>query len=293
MAPFHSGAARREGAFARPLDAPGHQPAVVFVPSEELRRQPRRIIEESRPLMGTTVSVQIAAASGWEAQARTAVARCMVWLEEVNARLSRFDRASEISLLNRSAGQWFAASDTLFAAVAVALAAAHSSGGLFDPALASLIEALGYDRDFTQIAHREVAPAGTAVPLPTIKPGAWRAITLDHARRRIRLPEGIALDLGGIAKGWAADVAFERYCTGFPGALINVGGDLRAQGGPQFGQGWTVGVRDPRSDGLLANPAEPRYLDVLTFSQGGLATSGAVRRWWLREGERQHHLIDP
>ncbi len=276
--------------FGRPLDAPSHQPAVVFTPDEALRRQPRKIIAVERPMMGTTVSVQIAMPDAWLERTQAAAVQCMTWLEEVNARLSRFDPGSEISLLNRSAGGWFAASETLFTAVEIALAAAQASGGLFDPTLLRQIEALGYDCDFAQIAHREV---GSSAPLPTMMRGAWQAIELDHLRRRIRLPEGVALDLGGIAKGWAADVAFERYCAGFPGVLINVGGDLRAQGGPQYGQGWTVGVRDPRGDGALTGSAEPAYVETLTFSQGGLATSGAVRRWWLRGGARQHHLLDP
>jgi thiamine biosynthesis lipoprotein len=109
----------------------------------------------------------------------------------------------------------------------------------------------------------------------------WRDIALDPANRRIRLPRGARLDLGGIAKGWAADIALERLCHDWEHALINVGGDLRLRGGPQPGQAWTTGVFDPRAE---AEGVSARYAAVVTMSRGGLATSGSVRRWWLCDG---------
>ena len=245
-------------------------------------------------MMGTTVSVQIAALPEREAEAQSAADHCMAWFAEVNARLSRFDAESEIGQLNRAGGRWFVASPTLFAAVAVALAAAEGGGGLFDPTLLPQLEALGYDRDFAQIAHQETATAGDTMPASELARGGWRAIALDPSQRRIYLPRDVKLDLGGIAKGWAADVALAHYCAGFPGALLNVGGDLRAHGGPQPGQAWRVGVRDPRAEGAQgAAGSDAPTLATITLSAGGLATSGAVKRWWLRNGAPQHHLLDP
>jgi thiamine biosynthesis lipoprotein len=193
--------------------------------------------------------------------------------------------------MNRSAGSWFAASDVLYACVELALDAARQTGGLFDPTLLYAIEALGYDRDFAEIARHEAPrPASMSDDRALLAAGGWRAIMLDRARRRIQLPKGVGLDLGGIAKGWAADVAFERFCAAFPGALINLGGDLRLHGGPQPGQAWSVGIRDPRGELL---PSEPRYAALITCSRGGLATSGAPARWWLQGGRLRHHLLDP
>ncbi|MGH2487571.1 MAG: FAD:protein FMN transferase, partial [Ktedonobacterales bacterium] len=98
------------------------------------------------------------------------------------------------------------------------------------------------------------------------------------------------LDLGGIAKGWAADIALERLCYDCAHVLINVGGDLRLRGGPQPDQAWATGVYDPRAE---AAGASSRYAAVVRMSRGGLATSGSVRRWWLRGSVRRHHLLDP
>lgn len=240
--------------------------------------------------MATDVSVQIAVPSSRWAEAAAAADACMDWFDEVDARLSRFRPESELSRLNATAGDWFAASDVLYECAALALESAECSVGLFDPTLLRQLCALGYDRDFAAIAHCE-APRADGLPAPTER-AAWRAIALDPRRRRIRLPAGVQLDFGGIAKGWAADVALVRYCAAFPGALVNVGGDLRAHGGPQPGELWTVGIRDPRLE--LSGVDDPAtHLATARLSRGAMATSGAVRRWWLRDGQRQHHLLDP
>jgi thiamine biosynthesis lipoprotein len=257
----------------------------------------RVLVERCARLMATDVSVQLAAAPEDEAAAHEATDACMSWLAEVDARLSRFRAESELCRLNAAGGAWFRASDLLYAAVERAVWAARVSGGRFDPAILVALEAAGYDRDFAQIAHREIGGIAALRAHGRWAPGGWRHIELDARGRRIRLREGVRIDLGGIAKGWAADVALERYCARFPGALINVGGDLRLRGGPHHGQPWSVGIRDPRRETLhqgedVGQVAAPSLV-MLTFSRGGLATSGAARRWWLRDGQSMHHLIDP
>ena len=273
--------------------------------------QPRLLIQRSGRQMATDVSVQIATRVEDAAAAETAADACMAWFDEVDQRLSRFRPESELSRLNAASGREFAATATLFDAVTVAVAAARASHGLFDPTLLRQLEALGYDRDFALLVQQDTddMPVLHAVSSadelhePPLARAAWNAIALDPARRRITLPEGVGIDLGGIAKGWAADVALARYGARFPGALINVGGDLRAHGGPQPGESWSVGIRHPRFElatrtGLdpmssLAEPPQTQYTATVTFSRGGLATSGALRRWWLRNGRREHHLLDP
>jgi thiamine biosynthesis lipoprotein len=241
-------------------------------------------------MMGTTVNIYLAVAPDQEPAAQTIAERCLEWLRAVETHLSRFHAESELCQLNRAAGRWFSASPLLFAAVATALHAAQSSDGLFDPTLLPRLEALGYDRDFAEIAHREVSLAHDALAQTAVMSGGWRAIELDPRGRRIHLPAGVRLDLGGIAKGWAADVALERFCGACPGALVNVGGDLRARGGPQPGKGWPVGILGP---GELGTAGEQRQIATITLSRGGLATSGALRRWWYTGGIRCHHLLDP
>ena len=257
----------------------------------------RMLVEHSQRLMATPVGVHVAVAPEDEARARAAIEDCLAWFREVEARLTRFVAESELCRLNAAAGAWHRVSKLLFSVVEQSVAAAEASGGLFDPTILPVLEALGYDRDFNDIAYREAPTARNADDV-VAGPGSWRAIELDGARaerRRIRLPPGARLDLGGIAKGWAADVALDRCFSTLPDVLIDVGGDLRARGGPWEGELWAIGIGDPREvpDAPAAEAEAERCAAVLTLGRGGLATSGATMRWWYQAGERQHHLIDP
>lgn len=259
----------------------------------------RSVVARTQRMMAIEVSVQLAVEPWRIAEAEAALVDCFAWFAEVERRLSRFQPESELCALNRSAGGWFAASETLYTAVFVAIQAAHASDGLFNPALLHDLESSGYDRDFALLAQDATASPHALLQSHATAPlDGWRGVAFDSARRSIRLPAGVALDLGGIAKGWAADVALERYCHPFPGALVNVGGDLRVRGGPQPGQPWRIGLRDPRDPAerlaeSAAQPEEAWNRATLAFSRGALATSGAVRRWWSKDGKRYHHLLDP
>lgn len=247
------------------------------------------LVEQRERMMATEVSLHLAVAPGEEASARGALAGCFAWLREVERRLTRFQAESELSRLNEKAGRWCGVSAMLFAAVSEALDAAQASAGLFDPALLPHLEALGYDRDFSLLPRHPSAAdhdeAPVALPL-----GRWREIKLDRKRHRMRLPPDTRLDLGGIAKGWAADRVVKRLMKQWANVLANVGGDLRLRGGPQPGESWAVGIGDLRDEGRKACDT---HRAVITFGHGGLATSGATRRWWYQGGERRHHLLDP
>jgi FAD:protein FMN transferase len=244
------------------------------------------VVEQTRRIMATRMSVHIAVPPSDAGTANAAIMRGMAWLESLNDRLTRFSADSELSRLNASAGTWCAVSGTLFAVVAEGVAAARATAGLFDPALLPLIEAIGYDRDYNEIEHRETGEADDA---PFVA-GIWRNIELDARRLRILLPAGARLDLGGIAKGWAADAILTRYFARYDNVLINAGGDMRAQGGAKPGEPWAIGIGNP-----LAPPEDESAENaaVLSMKRGGIATSGASGRWWYRGGKRQHHLLDP
>ncbi|HEY8415264.1 MAG TPA: FAD:protein FMN transferase, partial [Thermaerobacter sp.] len=205
----------------------------------------------------------------------------------------RFRPDSDVVRVNRGAGGGPVRITGLTAAVlARALQLAAWSGGLFDPAGLAALEAAGYDRPLVQLrrpaagwqgeepragVHGE-EPRPAAAPRPFF--GNYRSVVLDRRARAVALPPGTGLDLGGIAKGWAADVAARVLGTVGP-ALVNAGGDLAAGAGPRAAGGrWRVAV-----DGLPGR--------VLEVARCGVATSGVDRRRWLREGREWHHLLDP
>lgn len=249
------------------------------------------MVERRAIIMATDVAAHIACSPERAAEADTAIERAFAWLCEVDRRLTRFDAASELCKLNASPGEWFDASEILFDAVDQSVRAAEASGGLFDPSILPLLEHLGYDRDYKQLdrGQEEHAQPAPECPASIWREGGWRRVELDHRARRIRLAKGVRLDLGGIAKGWAADITVERYFAAFPDVLVEMSGDMRVRGHGADGQPWGVGVANPRANAACGEA----HLAVVSLASGGVACSGANSTWWRHRGERQHHLLDP
>jgi thiamine biosynthesis lipoprotein len=189
----------------------------------------------------------------------------------LDALLSRFRPDSELSVLNRC-GALFVGPE-LLDVVELALAARSRTGGRFDPTVHDAVVAAGYDRTFSALPPDTPEPDGRAgAPCGGV-------VTVDREQSLIGLEPGFRLDLGGIAKGYAADRTSDRLCLHGP-CLVNAGGDLRIRGARRSGP-WTVGVETP--DGPI----------TLALSRGAIATSTRDRRRWRRGGEERHHLVDP
>ncbi len=258
---------------------------MVVRPAHPSRRQ----VSKTFRAMNTEIIFQLAIdedepAAERQEEARQALETAAAALRALEARLTRFQSSSELSALNRADGDWFLASKTLFEIARLARDAREATNGLFDPTILNALEAAGYDRSFDEIGQRE-QPANHREP-----PRAGGRIDLDPARRAIRLEPGTRLDLGGIAKGWIVDHIIDGSLHGYTNALVSAGGDLRARGGPEPGQPWYVGIQDPRQ---VETDTPHTPIAVLPLTHGALATSGALKRWWLVEGQRRHHLIDP
>jgi thiamine biosynthesis lipoprotein len=117
--------------------------------------------------------------------------------------------------------------------------------------------------------------------------GRWREIELDTARQAVRLPVGVGLDLGGIAKGDTAQQALNLLAQTGP-ALVDAGGDLVAGLAPAGCPGWPVALSTPWREA-----APTRDLATFWLADGALATSGVDYRSWVQDGLVAHHLIDP
>lgn len=217
--------------------------------------------------MGTHIQIVVPAdAAGAGAAARGVIER---W----ERTLSRFRPDSELCAVNRGAGTRVAAGALLCAATTSALRAAAATGGAFDPTLGRRMEFIGYDRPMGR-----PGPARPRARFARHVAGAWRAVDVDDERGTITLPPGVALDLGGIAKGMAADaVAADLEARGVRTGLVDAGGDLRTIGAPRE---WRVGLDEV--DG-----------EVVTLTSGAIATSTRSRRAWRHHGRAQHHILDP
>ncbi|MEY9874583.1 thiamine biosynthesis lipoprotein [Streptacidiphilus sp. MAP12-33] len=131
------------------------------------------------------------------------------------------------------------------------------------------------------------SPSGPTAARAQYLPGVGaRALEWDPTERRLRVPAGVALDLGATAKAWAADRSARLLSAALGcGVLVNLGGDLAVVGGSPDG-GWRIAVAD---DHRAPAPDAP----VVAVTGGGLATSGTTVRTWWRDGHPVHHVVDP
>ena len=227
--------------------------------------------------MGTTAHVIVT--DGALGLADRAVAR----LEELEARWSRFRPDSEISRLNERPGVPVVVSPDTYQLIERALDGWRLTAGRFDPTLLRELRAAGYDRSFELLpssnvqggapSHRMTAPS--APPLPS-RSGAEQ-IRLDPIAGAVWLGPGVEIDPGGIGKGLAADLVVGLVLAeGARGALVNVGGDLRAEGVAPEGDGWVAAIADP-------NDAE-RVVGAIAMDAGAVASTWRTKRAWSRAG---------
>jgi thiamine biosynthesis lipoprotein len=214
-------------------------------------------------------------------------------LDVLESRWSRFRPDSEISRLNAARGSPTIVSPITFELLRRAVTESHATGGAFDPTVLPALLAAGYDRDFAQVRdavqERDIAQEGDRVECdaPVIPPGV-SAVELDPTVGAVCLHDGATIDLGGIAKGFAADhVATRLLGLGASGACVNLGGDLRVVGASPSGDSWAVAVE--------CEPGVPlqQHRGALALTEGGVATTSVRRRAWQRGGVRCHHVIDP
>ena len=196
-----------------------------------------------------------------------------------HTRFTRFESGSELSALNASQGQAFAASAQMFEVVELAARYSARTNGLFNPTIIGALEAAGYDRTFEALQARSDLATTDVL---SIKP--MSQIKFDRAQQTITLPIGVRLDLGGIVKGWAAQQA-ARQLAKFGPCLVDAGGDIMTLGAMPGTPHWTIESADPFD----------RLQDItsLRLRDRAVATSGIDRRTWQRGNTRHHHLIDP
>ncbi|MFN8376451.1 MAG: FAD:protein FMN transferase [Anaerolineae bacterium] len=200
------------------------------------------------------------------------------WVENYEACLSRFRPESELSQLNARINQWTTVSETLLENIIAAKHAARLTNGLYNPLVLDALTAAGYDRSFEQITNPKAANATTKAQ----RLADWRDIEVDVARRSVCLPARI--DLGGVAKGWAASAIADRLAHYGP-CVVDMGGDMAARGCPQGEAGWDIAIADPMS--------ENGSVTTLILCDTNVVTSGTDYRRWQQEGKARHHLIDP
>ncbi len=200
---------------------------------------------------------------------RTLLDLAQARVEELEGRWSRFRGDSDISRLNDSGGIPVAVHADTIVLLGRLRDAWSRSRGSFDPSVLPALRSVGY-----------LGETGEPVDCG---PSPMTGLVIEEDLNAAALPIGATLDPGGLGKGLAADlVARDLVTAGARGALVNIGGDLRAAG--QAGP-WPIVVEDPDDPEL----ARARFAIV----DGGVATSSTRSRRWRHGGAEHHHVIDP
>jgi len=200
-------------------------------------------------------------------------------LDRLESIWSRFLPASDISRLNSAGGHPVEVSSETIDLIRAMVGAHLTTDGAFDPTLLAPLVGLGYS------ASRHDASARTALPAGATAKGDLGGVLIYHTTRRVALPPGTVLDAGGIGKGRAADLAVELALReGAPGALVEIGGDLRVEGRPEGADHWTIDVLSPDRSSVTTQ---------VELTSGAVATSTDALRNWVHDGRRVHHLINP
>lgn len=246
---------------------------LLMVPG--VRAEERRFVFE-RPLMGTRFAVTCHGSD--EAAARAAADEAFAEGEKINAVASDYVPDSELMRLPAGTGP-VEVSPLLAELLAISREMAERCGGAFDPTLGPLTTRWRESRRTGELPTEEERAAALAAC-------GWRELEVEAKARTVRLKKpGMRLDLGGIAKGFAADRMFEVMKKhGFARTCITAGGDLRLGDPPPGKTGWKVGLK-------TFDVEKPE--EVVELSNCAVSTSGDLHQFVEIGGKRYSHILDP
>ena len=227
-------------------------------------------------IMGTRIAVEL-----WledDSRAEQAIDAVLAEMRRVDALMSHYKPESQLSQINQRAALGPVRVDPeLVELIGRAGEFSKLTGGAFDITYASV----GYLYDYR--AHEKPDAGQIAAHLGAIN---WRHVILDRDASTVRFSrQGVRIDLGGIAKGYAVDRAIAILASmGVRHASVTAGGDSRIAG-DRFGRPWIVGIR---------HPDDPeKVIARIPVVDAAMSTSGDYERYFDENGERYHHIIDP
>ncbi len=242
------------------------------------------IINLSGETMGTTYNITVVAApDDVTEEALNAAVKAM--LADVNAKMSNWDKTSEVSRFNGAATTDPVEISADFASVMRTANQVHDiSQGKFDVTLAPLIELWGFGAQ--EPGDPVPADADIAAALENVGQARLLSLSESPASLQKHRPE-VSVNLSAIAKGFGVDqIAVVLREKGIERYLVEIGGDLVTAGLNPEGAPWTIAIEKPE-------PASQSIELIIPVSDLGMATSGDYRNFFEQDGIRYSHLLDP
>ncbi len=234
--------------------------------------------EFTEPHMGTRFRIVLYAPD--QDTARKAAADAFARIASLNAIMSDYDNTSELMrLCAQAGGPPVPVSAELFFVLSKAQEVSRQSGGAFDVTVGPVVKLWRLARKRHKLPDPDKLAAARALV-------GWQNVRLDQAKRTVQLLKtGMQLDLGGIAKGYAADEALAVLQKhGIDRALVAAGGDIAVSGPPPETDGWKIAIA------TLPGEKDPGRL---ILHHAAVSTSGDAEQFVEIDGKRYSHIIDP
>lgn len=253
--------------------------AQVQLESPDIIAEEGQKMVRTRQMMGTWAEITVYSQD--VKSANIAINSAFDAMTAVDGLMSAYNQDSEISEINRQAGKKsVGVSPQTFFVIKSAIHYSEISDGAFDITISPLVRSWGFFRKQGRIPPQEEINQQRALV-------NYRLIELDSERNRIKLlKNGMALDLGGIAKGYAVDQAIEKLrAAKVENVLVNLSGNMYAMGHPKDRAAWRIGIRHPRQKADL--------LGFIELKEEAIATSGDYEKFFIHNGKRYSHIINP
>ncbi|WP_434655515.1 FAD:protein FMN transferase [Thermoanaerobacterium thermosaccharolyticum] len=215
--------------------------------------------------------------------AKKAVDESMEKLKEIDNLMSSQKNGSDVEKINENAGKKYVkVNPETFYVIKTALKYGEISGGNFDITIAPLINLWGIGTDHAHV------PTESQIK-DAMKYINYKDVLLDEKNDEVKLSrKGMSIDLGGIAKGYAADeIENIMKKNRVKHALINLGGSsVYMYGSKPDGSNWNIGIQDPFGD-------KGKYFAIVSGKDMLIDTSGNYERYFIQNGKRYHHILNP
>lgn len=208
--------------------------------------------------------------------------KCEAILVDIDNKMSCQISSSEISKINDNAGESFVkVSDDTYSVIKESINFSNMSNDTFDISIGPIIDLWAIGTDNAKVpTQKEIDTNLTLVN--------YKDILLDDENKSVKLAnKNMKIDLGGIAKGYAADKIYEYLKEEqLKSALINLGGNIYAFGNKENNQPFSIGVQDP---------TKPRGNSIgnVKVSNKSVVTSGIYERYLEKDNKIYHHMLDP
>jgi len=238
------------------------------------------VYKKSMPLMDTIVSITVVSDS--KEIAEKAMEEAFGKIDSFGYLINFYSEKSELSEINRNAGiRKTRVSPETLDVIEKAVLASEKSLGAFDPSIGPIVKLWDF-ADKKMPSEKEVTHA-----LPLVN---YRDIIIDRNASTVLLSKkGMMLDLGAIAKGYAADMAVDSLIKkGIQSGLVSIAGDIRTFGLKPDKKPWTIGIKNPRQTGT-----KDEIIAMARLTDKAISTSGDYERYFITAGRRYHHILDP